>query len=131
MKSFWKLLICFCYFCEKNCFSFWMCSKLTPYLQKLGPKIILSIFFQNHWILIESIFSVLIESPNIFHYENWKKKKRQSGRCLREKHLGHIKSNVVKEKKETGIISTLFSYFAWEIQLKRKKSGHKDTWVKI
>ena len=74
---------------------------LIPFLRKLVSKIVIfrgfNNFFQNYWILIESILLILIESPNIFHYQN--EQKKQSGCGFRGKHLGHIRSNVVKKQK--------------------------------
>ena len=37
IKSFRKLMICFCHFCKKICL-FWVWPTLTPFLCKLGPK---------------------------------------------------------------------------------------------
>ena len=46
-KSCWKLMIFFCYFCNKKMFLFWAWPKSTPFLPKLGPKIaIISGFYQ-------------------------------------------------------------------------------------
>ena len=37
IKSFWKLMICFSYFCQKNCFPLGH-GPMTPFLCKLDPK---------------------------------------------------------------------------------------------
>ena len=55
---------------------------------------------------------ILIESPNTFH---WKSEKKGCGLLA---NLGQTGSNVVKKSKETGIINTFFSYFAWGIHFK-------------
>ena len=92
-------MICFFYFCQKNCFSFWVWPMLTPLQCKLGPKKqfleVLPIFFFTTTGLQQKSL-ILIESPNIFYWKSTKKKKL--GVVFRAKNLGQIRSNVVKKR---------------------------------
>ena len=58
IKSFWKLMIWFCYYWKK-CFLFWAWPMGTPFLYKLGQKIVIfggfSNFFENYRVTIKAI----------------------------------------------------------------------------
>ena len=64
MKFFWKLMmICFSYFCKKNCFSFCVWPMQTPFWSKLGPIAVFRdfiIFFTTTGLLK---LLILIVSP--------------------------------------------------------------------
>ena len=64
-------MIWFCYLCKKNCFLLWVWPIVTPFLNKLGPKMVtlevLPIFLTTTGLQIKLL--VLIESPNIFHWK--------------------------------------------------------------
>ena len=77
-----------------------------PFLCKLAQKIalakVLSFFFKTTGFQLK--LSILIESPNIFH---WKPAKNKVHLVLGQ-NLGQIRCNVVTKSNETGIINRFF-----------------------
>ena len=84
LKAYDRLLvICFCYFCKNNCFSFFRvgsCScNADSFLCKLGPKLAVVRGFTNFFFseLLDCNTShkllILIESPNIFRRKSAEK----------------------------------------------------------
>ena len=62
---------------------------------------------------------ILIESPDIFHWEPAKKIK--VGVVLGQ-YLGQIRSNVVKKVKKQALSIVFFSYFKWGIPFTWRKA---------
>ena len=124
-------MICFCYFCQKNCFWLWAWPMLTSVLQ-IGPEKAIfrgfnQIFFRTSWLQQKLLIS--IESPNTFHWKS--RTKEESGCGLRGQNLGQVRGPMVWKSKETSIFSGLFSNFAWGIHLKARRDGYRNTWVGI
>ena len=105
---------------KKKSFLFWAWSMGTPFLQKLGQKIVIfrdfSNFFHNYWIPIKVLNINWI--PKYTLLENSKKK---------------IKLDVVfgpnyvqccEKSKETGNIIRFFSYFTRGLPLIARSSGN-------
>ena len=81
---------------------------MTPFLHKLGPKMVIFRSFNN---------LILNESPNIFQC---KPAKKQSS-CSRGKNfLGQIRSNVVKKVKKVALSIDFFHILHVEYLLKQK-----------
>ena len=81
-------MVCFCYFYQKKLSFVLDVAHAAPFLHKLDPKVAIFRgfinFFQNFWILIESILLILIESPYVFNYGNQLQKEIKVGVVLGE-----------------------------------------------
>ena len=93
-------MICFSYFCKKNCFPYRAWPIMTPCLCKLGTKKTIfkrfyQLFFRTTGLQQELL--ILIESPNIFH---WKSAKKSKVGVVCRANLGQIWHNVVKKTKK-------------------------------
>ena len=131
IKSFWKLMIWFCYFCKKIVFFFWVWPMRTPILHKFSQKMLIfrgfsKFFFRTTGFQLKLM--ILIASPNIFHWKPAKKIK--VGLVLRQ-NLGQIRPNVVKKVKKLVFVNRFFFIFYMGIPFKAKSSGCTYTWVEI
>ena len=76
-NKFWKLMICFCYFCQ-NFFSALGMAHNDPFSVQIGSKeTILKRFYQLFFRTagLQHKLWILIVSPNIFHWKSAKKSK--------------------------------------------------------
>ena len=70
-------MICFCYFCQKNCFPCWVCPN-DPFLVETGPKKQFLRGFTNFFFRTTGMqhkLLILFESPIIFHWKSAEKSK--------------------------------------------------------
>ena len=100
---------------------------MTPFLCKLGPKMVifrgftnLLFFFRTAGLQLKLL--ILIESPKIFYWKSGKK----VGMVLGQ-NLGQISSNIVKKVKKLALSIGFFPYFAWGIPFKAQGSGFTNT----
>ena len=100
IKSFWKLMICFCYFCQKKCFSFRVWPIMTPFCANWShKKTIFERFYQlffrtngcntSYWYLLNPLTYFIGNQP-----------KKVKWVWTLGPNLGQIRSNVVKKKKK-------------------------------
>ena len=131
IKSFWKLMICCCYFCPQNFFFIlWVAHNDSFFCANCGKKSnffkALPIFFFFRTAGVQHKVLILIGFPNIFHWKPAKKPRKWVWSM--GQNLGQIGSNVVKK---CCISNRFFSYFAWGIHLKARSSAYRNTWVEI
>ena len=126
-------MICFV-ISEKKKKLFWAGSMGTPFLHRyLGNKCLLVVIFRgfSNFFFTTTGFQlkllILIESPDIFHWEPAKKIK--VGVVLGQ-YLGQIRSNVVKKVKKQALSIVFFHILNGEYLLhgeKQKNSGCTNT----
>ena len=129
IKSFWELMICFCYFCLKKFFPVRTWPIMSHFFANWTKKTIFKRFYQLFFRTagLQYKLLILIESPNIFH---WKSAKKVKWVWSFGQTLGQIKSNVMKKQRNWNINGD-FSYFEWGIHLQARRSGYRNTWVEI
>ena len=116
-------MICFCYFCKKNCFLLCAWPLGTPFLHNLGQKMVIFRGFSK-------VFLELLNSNQIYQYQlnpltyftRNQAKKIKVGVALGQ-NLGQIRPNVVKKVKKWLLSIAFFSYFTLGIPFKAKNSG--------
>ena len=69
VKSFWKFMIWFCYYCKKNCSLFWVQLMGTPFLHKLGQKMVIFSGFSNFFSELQYFNLGLLILLDILHGE--------------------------------------------------------------
>ena len=103
---------------EKNCFFVWGMAHTdlfcASWVQKWQFLEVLPIFFRTTKLQLKLL--ILIESPNIFH---WESAKKQSGCGLGTK-FGPNWVQCSEKSKKTGIINFFFSYLHGEYILKQE-----------
>ena len=124
-------MICFSYFCQKNCFPFRVCPIITPFLCKLDPKKqflrgFTNFFSQNYWIATQ-----VININWISYYISLEisQKKVKWVWSVGQK-LSQIWYNVVEKQRKTGISMGFSLYLAWGIHLQARSSVDGNIWVK-
>ena len=120
MESFWKLMICFCYFCKN---SFFFILGEIKFLRGFTN------FFSE--LLDSNKLLILIESLIIFH---WKSAKKSKVIVVFEQNLGQIRSNVVKKTKKLAFQGCFFHNLHEvyrPIHSKARSCGSRNNWVEI
>ena len=101
---------------------------VTPFFAQIGPKNSnFKRFYQYFSELLDSIHLIVSILLKLTEFPNGNQQIKQSGCGLKGKTWAKLGSMLWKKNKETGIINTLFSYFARGIHLKAKSSGYRDT----
>ena len=115
---------------KKNCFLFWVWPIGTPFLHKLGQKIVIFKGFSNFFSELPTGFQlkllILIESPKIFH---WKPAKKKLKWLWSWGKIWAKTGPILWKNKETGIMNRSFLYLTWRIPFKVKGSVvHTPEW---
>ena len=117
---------------KKIVFLFWACCMGTPFLHKLGQKMVFFRSFSNFFFRTTRFqlkLLILIESFNIFHQKPAKKIK--VGVVLGQ-NLGQIKPNIVKKVKKWALsIVSFFIFYMGNTFNKAESSGCTNTWVEM
>ena len=106
---------------KKNCFLFWVWPIGTPFLHKLGQKIVIFKGFSNFFSELPTGFQlkllILIESPKIFH---WKPAKKNWSGCGLGVKFGPKLAQYCEKIKKQELWIGLFYIWHGEYLLKSK-----------
>ena len=118
-------MICFSYFCQKNCFSFRTWPIMTPFCANWAQKTIFKRFYQLFFGTtgLQHKLLILIEFPNITHR---KSNKKGNWVWSAGQNLGQIWYNVVKKTKKICYFNVFF-IFCMRYTFKAQHSVYRNT----